>query len=145
MKLVKQFDIIDSLRSFFKIQPFMPIMEWIDKNITLVDDVSSEADKPDFTQYPYQVEILKQWEDLSCRKHVVIMSCEQLRGKTTMFLYGLLWRMVYDPCQMLICYPSDDKAIETNQTKFEPLVSHISGLKEELAKPRAKRRRSLPL
>lgn len=47
--------------------------------------------------------------------------------------------MVFDPCQMLICYPSDGKAAETNLTKFEPLVSHIPGLKEELMKPRAKR------
>ena len=100
MKITKQFDIIDSLKSFFKIQPFMPIMEWIDKNITLVDDVSSEADKPDFTQYPYQVEILKQWEDLSCRKHVVIMSCEQLRERRRCSYMGFYggWCTIHARC-----------------------------------------------
>lgn len=130
MKKVQQFNLIESIKDYFNIQPFMEIMPWIEKNINLSDDVSSERDHPDFSQYPYQIEILKQWEDLNVRKHVIVVSCEQM-GKTTMFLYGLLYRMVFDPCQFLICYPSDAKAAETNLTKFEPLVSHI---------PRSKRR-----
>ena len=79
MKKTPKFDLIGSLRSYFKLTPYMPIMQWIDANINLVDDVSSQRDKPDFTQYPYQVEILKQWEDLGVRKTVTVMACEQLR------------------------------------------------------------------
>lgn len=108
----------------------MPIMPWIEKNINLVDDVSSQRDKPDFSMFPYQIPILKEWEDMNMRKHVVVVSIEQA-GKTTMFLYGLLYRFVYDPCQSLIVYPSDDKAAETNMTKMQPLLRHI---------PRTKRR-----
>lgn len=47
--------------------------------------------------------------------------------------------MVYDPCQSLVCYPSDTKSIEMNETKIRPLMSHIPGLKEELQRPRAVR------
>lgn len=47
--------------------------------------------------------------------------------------------MVYDPCQSLVVYPSDGKCMEMNITKIQPLIKHIDGLKEELAKPRAYR------
>lgn len=105
-KIVKKppFDLIQNIRDYFHITPFMPIMEWIEKYINYSDDVSAERSRPDFSQFPYQVEILKQWEDLNSRKIVTVVSVEQM-GKTNMFLLGLLWRMVYDPCQSLICYP----------------------------------------
>jgi len=124
MKPKKSFSLVQAIRSYFKITPYMPIMQWIEKNISLVDDVSSERDVPDFTLYPYQVEILKTWEDMSTRKKVVVMASEQL-GKSTMWIYGLLYRFVYDPCQSLVCYPSDSKCQETNLTKIQPLIRHI--------------------
>ncbi len=79
MKPKKSFSLTQAIRSYFKLQAFMPIIPWIEKNISLVDDVSSERDVPDFTLYPYQVEILKTWEDMSTRKKVVVMASEQLR------------------------------------------------------------------
>ena len=79
MKKIQKFNLVDSIKSYFKVQPFMPIIPWIEKNISLADDISSEHDKPDFSKYPYQVEILKQWEDLNSRKHVIVMCCEQMR------------------------------------------------------------------
>ena len=60
-------------------------------------------------------------------------------GKTNTWLLGLLYRMVYDPCQSLVCYPSDIKCSETNLTKLQPLIRHIPGLRDEMAKPRAYR------
>jgi len=113
----------------------MPIIPWIEQNISLADDISSELDKPDFTRYPYQIEILKQWEDLSCRKHVIVMCCEQL-GKTSLAVYGILYRLTYKPGSILCCYPSDNKAAEINQAKFIPLLSRLPGIKEELQRPR---------
>lgn len=136
LKHIDKFDLIGEIGAFFDIKPWMPIIPWIEKNITLVDDVSSESDKPDFTRYPYQVDILKQAEDIHCRKTVTVVSCEQM-GKSTMWIYSLLWRMIYDPCQSLVVYPSDSKSVETNQTKIQPLLKHIPGLKEEMQKPRA--------
>jgi len=104
MKKKPKFDLIASLRGYFNITPYMPIIEWIETYITYSDDVSSEKDKPDFSQYPYQVEPLKAWEDLTSRKQITVVSCEQM-GKTNIFILGLLWRMVYDPCQSLVVYP----------------------------------------
>lgn len=123
-KKQETFNLIQSIRDYFSIVPYSPIMPWIEKNINLVDDVSSQRDRPDFSQYPYQVDILKQWEDLDSRKTVTVMACEQL-GKSTMWVYGLLYRMIYDPCQSLVCYPSDSKCQETNLTKLQPLIKHI--------------------
>ena len=65
-------------------------MPWIEKNITMVDDVSSEKDRPDFGMYPYQIDILKQWEDLGMRKHVTVVMCEQMRQD----IYIRLWDII---------------------------------------------------
>lgn len=138
MKQKQKFELTKAIKDYFKITPFMPIMQWIEENISLAEDVSSERDVPDFSQYPYQVEILKTWEDMNLRKKVVVMACEQM-GKSTMWIYGLLYRFIYDPCQSLVCYPSDSKCTETNLTKIQPLIKHIQGLKEEMAKPRSYR------
>lgn len=104
MKKIEKFDLIQSIRDYFKINPYMPIMDWIDKNISFSDDVSAERDKPDFSQYPFQVEVLKTWEDMNLRKRVVVTAVEQV-GKTNMMILGLLYRMIYDPCQSMVVYP----------------------------------------
>lgn len=79
MKKKEQFNLIEAINGYFNIIPFSPIIPWIEKNISMVDDVSSERDHPDFTQYPYQIDVLKQWEDLETRKHVTFTGCEQMR------------------------------------------------------------------
>ena len=79
MKKKEQFNLIEAIKDYFNIMAYMPIIPWIEKNITMVDDVSSEKDKPDFSMYPYQIDVLKQWEDLSIRKHVTVVMCEQMR------------------------------------------------------------------
>lgn len=45
--------------------------------------------------------------------------------------------MIFDPCQSLIVYPSDNLAAETNQAKIKPLMKHIQQLRDELARPRS--------
>jgi len=136
MKQKKLFNLSDSLRSFFKLQAFQPIIPWSQKNINFSSDVSAERNFLNFDLYPYQVEILKQWEDLTNIKEVVVCSPEQM-GKTNLFVVGLLWRMLFDPCQSLIVYPSDGLAAEMNQTKIKPLMKHIPQLKDELERPRS--------
>lgn len=81
MKTNKKFNLIENFRTFFKLNPYMPIMSWIEQTISFADDVSSERDKPDFEMFPYQVEPIKTWEGLKGRKHVTLVSCEQMRLK----------------------------------------------------------------
>ena len=45
--------------------------------------------------------------------------------------------MVFAPCQSMIVYPSDSLASETNVTKIQPLMKHITQLKVELEQPRS--------
>lgn len=54
-----------------------------------------------------------------------------------MYIVGLLWRMIFDPCQSMIVYPSDSLAAESNTTKIKPLMKHIPQLRNELAQPRS--------
>jgi len=81
MKQIKHFDLVESIKSYFKMTPYQEIIPWIEKNITLVDDVSSERDNVDFSKYCYQVPILKTWEDFNKRKIVTVVSVEQIRKK----------------------------------------------------------------
>lgn len=76
---ITKFPLIDKIREFFNIRPWMPIIPWIESNIVMTDDVSAESDNPDFSRYCYQIEPLKQWEDLSIRKHMTVCMCEQMR------------------------------------------------------------------
>ena len=46
--MISQFDITQNIREYFNITPFQDIMPWIEANINMADDVSSERDKPDF-------------------------------------------------------------------------------------------------
>ena len=104
MKKLPDINLVQEMRDYFTLSPFMEIMPWIDKYISYADDVSAERDKPDWSFFPYQVEIIKTWEDIKTRKHVAVCACEQM-GKSNTWILGLLWRMVYDPCQSLIVYP----------------------------------------
>ena len=62
-------------------------------------------------------------------KTIVVVAPEQL-GKTNMFVDGYLYSMVFSPCQSLVVYQADDKAIQTNQTKIQPLMRHIPVLRD---------------
>lgn len=132
----EKFDLIKEIRKFFEIQAFQSIIPWAEKNINFSSDISAQRNFLDFSLYPYQVDILKQWEDLKHIKTVTVVAPEQC-GKTCTYIVGLLWRMVFAPCQSLIVYPSDNLASESNLAKIQPLMKHIPQLKAELEKPRA--------
>lgn len=135
---MKRFDLIKGIREYFELYPYQGIIEWAEKNIDFSSDVSSQRDRLDFNLYPYQVDILRQWEDTTSIKTITVVAPEQM-GKTNLFIIGLLYKMVYSPCQSMIVYPSDDLAAETNITKIQPLMKHIPQLKAELEKPRSYR------
>jgi hypothetical protein len=48
---------------------------------------------------------------------VQIIGIEQ-HGKTLCEVIGLLYSLVYKPCQMMVVYPSDELAVDTNQSKY---------------------------
>lgn len=130
------FNLIQKIRSFFEIQAFQNIIPWAEKNINFSSDISAERNCLDFSLYPYQIDVIKQWEDLNSIKTVTVVAPEQM-GKTNMFVVGILWRMIFAPCQQLIVYPSDNLAAEMNQGKILPLMKHIPQLKLQLEKPRS--------
>ena len=74
-----QFDLIKEIRKFFEIQAYEDIISWAKKNINFSNDISAQRNFLDFSLYPYQIDILKQWEDLKHIKEVVVCSPEQMR------------------------------------------------------------------
>lgn len=75
----KHFNLIEEIRKFFEIQAFQSIIPWAEKNINFSNDISAQRNFLDFSLYPYQVDILKQWEDLKHIKEIVVCSPEQMR------------------------------------------------------------------
>lgn len=131
-KKVEQFDFKGAMKSYFTISPYVDIITWCKDNIDFSEQISAQRNKLDFELYPYQVPILKEWENKEkVIKTIVVVAPEQT-GKTGMFVDGLLWNMVHNPCQSLIVYPSDDLANSTNSTKLRPLMKHIDVLNRQL-------------
>lgn len=138
-QIIELEDPCKSIKEFFNLQSFeSDIITWCSENINFSDEISAQRDRLDFSQYPYQIEPLKACADLNSRKIVTVVFPEQC-GKTAIFINALLYRMVFDPGQAMICYPSDGLATETNQTKISPLMRHIPQLATELEKPRSYR------
>lgn len=137
LKKYKKYDLVGNIKRYFNITAYQDIISWAEKNIDFSDDVSAERNKLDFNLYPYQIPILKEWQnDKKQIKTIVVVAPEQT-GKTNMFAVGLLYNMCYNPSQSMIVYPNDQLAIATNQTKFLPLMKHIPVLKQQLQKPKS--------
>ena len=139
LKKYKPFNLVDHIKRYFEIQAYQPIVQWCQKNIDFSEQISAQRNKLDFEQYPYQVPILKQWQNQKKQIKTIVVVAPEQTGKTNLFVDGLLWNMVFNPCQSLIVYPADDKAVQTNQTKILPLMKHIPVLKQELDKPKSYR------
>ena len=127
------------IKTYFNIVPYQDIISWCQNNINFSDDVSAQRTKLDFSQYPYQRDIIKQWQmKPNVIKTITVVAPEQT-GKTNCFVCGVLYNMVYSPCQSLICYPSIELAVATNKTKLKPLMRHIPQLNEQLQRPNSSR------
>lgn len=136
-KKVEEYNLIEHIRKYFAITPFKPIIEWCEQNIDFSQQISAQRNRLDFDLYPYQKDILKEWQmKPGIIKTIVVVAPEQT-GKTNIFVCGSLYNMIYSPCQSMIVYPSDDLAETTNKTKLFPLMKHIPALKEQLDKPRS--------
>ena len=75
----ERFDLIKEIRKFFSIQAFEKIIPWAEKNIDFSGDISAQRNFLDFSSYPYQVDIIKEWEDLQHIKTVTVVAPEQMR------------------------------------------------------------------
>ena len=93
----EKFNLIKEIRKFFEIQAYTDIISWAEKNINFSNDISAQRNFLDFSLYPYQIDILKQWEDLKHIKEVVVCSPEQMRKNE----FICCWSIVEDDiCSM---------------------------------------------
>ena len=76
-----KFDLVASIRDYFNISPYMGIIEWATKYVNFSDDVSAQRDTIDWEAYPYQIDILRAFEDLAHIKEVVVAAPQQCRLK----------------------------------------------------------------
>lgn len=90
MKKIENFNLADAVKSYFNITPYQEIIPWLEKNINLADDVSSERDSLDFSKYCYQIPILKTWQDFNKRKIVTLVAVEQIRKKQLLGVWAIV-------------------------------------------------------
>ena len=128
----------ESILNFWNITPYENIISWAERNIDFSDDISAERSKLDFSLTPHLIEPLKTWEFDNTIREVQVIGIEQ-HGKTLLEIIGALYSMIYKPCSMLVTYPSDELSFDINKSKYEPLISKIPQLSEELDKPFCKR------
>ena len=74
-----RFSLVDEIKKYFNIAAYEHIIPWAQKNINFSGDVSAERNHLDFSLYPYQVDVIKEWEDLENIKTVTVVACEQMR------------------------------------------------------------------
>lgn len=96
MQRKQSFDLTEAVKKYFNISPYMGIIEWATKYINFSDDVSAQRNVIDWDTYPYQVEILKAFEDLVHIKKIVVCAPEQC-GKSLIEIIAMLWWMKYCP------------------------------------------------
>ena len=97
----EKFDLIKEIRKFFEIQAFQSIIPWAEKNINFSSDISAQRNFLDFSLYPYQVDILKQWEDLKSIKTVTVVAPEQCRKNVHIYCWAI---MENGFCSMSVTY-----------------------------------------
>jgi hypothetical protein len=77
-KKLYNYSLTDEIRKYFDIQSWEPIIQWAQKNIDFSKDISAQRNRLDFDLYPYQKEVIQQWEDLNNIKTVTVVAPEQL-------------------------------------------------------------------
>lgn len=107
------FNLINAIRDFFEITPFEHIIPWAEKNIDFSKDVSAERNYLDFSLYPYQVDIIKEWEDLTNIKTVTVVAPEQMRKNKHVCCWLIVANgfcsMSRDDCLSIRCVSSRNK------------------------------------
>lgn len=129
----------DGIKNFFEIKPYKNIIDFALTEVDLSDDVSSDKNKIDLQNYNYLVEPLTHCElTKNVRKEVVINFPQQF-GKTLIQNVTLLHSISYNELQSIVVYPSQELAIQTNLTKFVPLIKKLKTFDTEINMPFAVR------
>lgn len=79
VKKTQTFNLSEEIRRYFDIQSFESIIPWAEKNIDFSKDISAQRNRLDFSLYPYQKEVIQQWEDLDHIKTITVCAPEQMR------------------------------------------------------------------
>lgn len=118
---------------------FEPPPQWVQANVDISNDkTAARTGKVDLSLTPYIVEPLGRWAYDSKQK-VTVMAIEQT-GKSSVWKFGVLWRYINFPSSILVVYPSDRDAADTNSDSFEPLMRSIPYYAQELSRYRVKRK-----
>lgn len=133
------------MKSFFDIQEYKDIISFSLEDIDLSDDVSAPLQRIDLQNYPYMIEPLKACViQPNVRKEVVIALCQQM-GKTAIQNIAVLYNSAFNVLQAIVCYPNQQLANETSNTKFIPLFKKVPQFKQDIEKPFAIRSDRLKL
>lgn len=124
------------LREYFSCSEWLKPSEWV-KTLDLSGDISAPYDRVDLSLTPYIIAPLDEWDFSGQCKEVTVVAIEQ-SGKSSSWVWGLLWSFIYKPCLSIVTYPTDPDAAEANDEKLIPLMKKVPELREEVNAPHAK-------
>lgn len=125
----------DNILSYFSIQDYKDIIQFVTEDVDLSDDISSQSDKINLNKYPYMVAPLKKCViEKDKRKEVVVCWPEQF-GKSTLEYLSILYNCCYNTLQSILLYPSQELAAQMNMVKFVPLFRKINQFRDQIDKP----------
>lgn len=90
VKKTQTFNLSEEIRRYFDIQSFESIIPWAEKNIDFSKDISAQRNRLDFNLYPYQKEVIQQWEDLDHIKTITVCAPEQMRKNQYLYRWFTL-------------------------------------------------------
>ena len=125
----------DNFLSFFNIQDYKDIIQFVEQDVDLSNDISANYDKINLDMFPYMVQPLcNATIEKDKRKQIVVVWGDQM-GKTTLEYLSILYNCCYNSLQAIILYPSLELAVEMNQIKFLPLFKNIPQFAQDLKNP----------
>lgn len=124
-------EIINCVRDFLAIPPYLTACEYGVNNIDFKFCISANQERLNLELSPYLVDAINAFDYTGERKEITVIGIEQA-GKSLVFIAGLLWCFEYKPSVSLVLYPSLDKAVKMNDLKILPLLKAIPDYKDIL-------------
>lgn len=112
---------------FLRFRASVPLSDWADQNRIIPSGSGAEPGRWRTSRTPYLKKILDAVTDSRVRQ-VVVCTGIQL-GKTEVLLNACAYHIQHDPAPVLFVEPSDDLATDIGETRIDPMIQYMPGLR----------------
>ena len=128
----------------FKPKERLTVSQWADKYRILPSKTASEPGKWRTDRTPYLREIMDELSHMSTTKKVVFMKGAQI-GATESLNNWIGYTIHYDPCTMMVVWPSLPDVKKNSKLRIDPLIEGCPALKEKISTGKSKDQKNTTL